>query len=97
MNFRLDMVVSNTLGLTGCRIIEALLSGNHNPHQLLELVDTRVQKTEEECPAAFDGNFQSDHLTVLKVWYQCYRDQQRQLYELNEEIYLMLEKFPKSS
>lgn len=97
MNFRLDMVVSNTLGLTGCRIIEALLSGNHNPHQLLELVDTRVQKTAEECLAAFDGNFQSDHLTVLKVWYQCYRDQQRQLHELNEEIYLMLEKFPKKA
>lgn len=97
MNFRLDMVVSDTLGESGSRIIEALISGTHDAPALLGLVDTKVKSSKEECLAAFTAHFQKDHLTVLKVWYQCYCDQRHRLHELNEEIYHMLESFPKKA
>src|SRR5271165_4076900 len=58
MNLHLHHVVSDITGLTGLRIIDAILSGQRDPQQLVRLRDRRVYKsTPQEMQAALVGDY----------------------------------------
>ena len=65
MNIRLDMAVTDIVGETGLRIIEAILAGERDPRKLATLRDPRVAKSEREIADALTGNFKEEHLFVL--------------------------------
>lgn len=48
MNFRIDNVLSDVMGKSGQKIINAIISGNTDPEYLASLVDRRVKKSQEE-------------------------------------------------
>lgn len=93
MNLHLHHVVSDITGLTGLRIIDAILSGQRDPEQLVKLRDKRVYKsTPQQMQAALVGDYRPEHLFVLSQSLQAYRFYQARIEECDREIKPLLEK-----
>jgi transposase len=93
MNLHLHHVVSDITGLTGLRIIDAILDGQRDPQQLVRLRDTRVYKsTPQEMQAALVGDYRGEHLFVLSQSLQAYRFYQARIEECDRETEPLLEK-----
>ena len=74
MNLKLTKVLGDVTGVTGLKIIRAILAGERDPHRLAQLRDRRCQHTALEIATALDGRYRLEHLTELKlnltVWEQ---------------------------
>jgi transposase len=93
MNLHLHHVVSDITGLTGLRIIDAILAGQRDPEQLVKLRDKRVYKsTPRQMQAALVGDYRAEHLFVLSQGLQAYRFYQARIEECDREIEPLLEK-----
>ena len=93
MNLHLHHVVSDITGITGLRIIDAILSGQRDPEQLVKLRDKRVYKsTPRQMQAALVGDYRAEHLFVLSQSLQAYRFYQGRIEECDREIEPLLEK-----
>ena len=93
MNLHLHHVVSDVTGLTGLRIIDAILAGQRDPEQLVKLRDKRVYKsTPRQMQAALVGDYRAEHLFVLSQSLQAYRFYQARIEECDREIEPLLEK-----
>ena len=93
MNLHLHHVVSDITGLTGLRIIDAILAGQRDPEQLVRLRDRRVYKsTPQEMQAALVGDYRGEHLFVLSQSLQAYRFYQARIEECDRETEPLLEK-----
>jgi transposase len=91
MNLHLHHVVSDVMGATGRRILEAILAGKRDPEALLELRDRQITKsTREQMKAALVGDYRWEHLFVLQQAYQAYQFWHRQMDECDEQIGKML-------
>jgi len=67
MNLHLHHVVSDVMGATGTRIVEAILAGQREPEALLELRDKQISKSSrEQMKAALVGDYRWEHLFVLQ-------------------------------
>jgi len=84
MNVRLDIAVTDIVGETGVRIIEAILSGVRSPKALAALRDPRVKKSEREIAAALDGNFREDLVFILRECLRHYRFAQERIVETDK-------------
>jgi transposase len=67
MNLQLHHVVKDITGLTGRRIIDAILSGERDPQKLASLRDQRCKESPDTIAAALQGNYQEDHLFEVTV------------------------------
>lgn len=93
MNLHLHHVVSDITGLTGLRIIDAILSGQRDPQELAKLRDKRVSKsTPQQMQAALVGDYRAEHLFVLSQSLQAYRFHQARIEECDRQIEPLLEK-----
>jgi len=93
MNLHLHHVVSDITGMTGLRIIDAILNGQRDPEQLVKLRDKRVYKsTPRQMQAALVGDYRAEHLFVLSQSLQAYRFYQARIEECDREIEPLLEK-----
>ena len=93
MNLHLHHVVSDITGVTGLRIVDAILSGQRDPEQLVKLRDKRVCKsTPQQMQAALVGDYRAEHLFVLSQSLQAYRFYQARIEECDREIEPLLEK-----
>ena len=54
-NIRLDQVISDIMGASGRRIIEAMISGVRDPNQLAALASKRIKATAQELHDALHG------------------------------------------
>ena len=63
MNIHLDTVLSDISGMSGMRIIDAILSGERDGDKLAKLCDVRVKASEQEVSAALEGNWRCEHLS----------------------------------
>ena len=66
-NFKLSSVISDVFGVTGTKLIDALLEGNHDFDQLMHLCDKRIQKKKEMLKEALVGNLTSHHKFMLRT------------------------------
>ena len=57
MNLHLHHVLSDINGLTGMRILDAIVSGERNPAELAKLRDPRVKSTAAEIEKALEGDY----------------------------------------
>ena len=93
MNLHLHHVVSDITGLTGLRIIDAILSGQRDPQELVKLRDKRVFKsTPQQMQAALVGDYRAEHLFVLSQSLQAYRFHQARIEECDRQTEPLLEK-----
>jgi transposase len=85
-NIKLSSVASNLLGLTGRRIIEAMIAGEDSPELLAWKVKGKLRKKEKQVKEALKGCFHEFHRTMLKTHYALYQFLTRQVEELEAEI-----------
>ncbi len=65
MNLHLHQVLSDLTGLSGMRILKAIVAGERDPLKLAALKHERVRKSEAEIAAALSGDYRTEHLFVL--------------------------------
>lgn len=67
MRIKLSIVVSNLLGASGLRILQALARGETDPKRLAQLGDERLQCSEEQLVDALTGRVQPMHREMLAL------------------------------
>lgn len=66
MNVRIHRAVSKLDGVTGMKILRAIVKGERDPKKLAELRDPGCHKSEEAIAAELTGHWRQDHLFCLK-------------------------------
>jgi transposase len=93
MNLQLHHVISDITGRTGITILEAILAGERNPHQLAKLRDRRVKATEETIAKSLVGDYRREHLFTLRQSLAAFRQYQDWIADCDHEIAQYLEQF----
>ena len=65
MNLQLHHVVTDITGVTGMRILRAIVAGQHDPLILAEYRDPRCKASEETIRQALSGHYREEHLLAL--------------------------------
>jgi transposase len=90
MNLKLTKVLGDVTGVTGLKIIRAILAGQRDPHQLAQLRDRRCQHSAAEIAQALDGRWRPEHLTELRCNLALWEKYQEVIGELDAVIALQL-------
>jgi transposase len=69
-NIKLDSVISDIMGLSGRRMIEALIAGETDPNALAALAHRRIKATPAELEAALRGRVTRHHRFLLGLHLQ---------------------------
>lgn len=86
MNVQLHKVLSDTTGVTGLRIIRAIVAGEHDPAKLAVNRHRGCKHSEETYVKALTGNYQPEHLFTLKQALACYDFFQQQIAECDQQL-----------
>ena len=65
MNLQLHHVISDISGVTGLKIIRAIVAGERDPDVLAAMRDVRCRESVETIRAAMVGNYQPEHVFAL--------------------------------
>ena len=91
MNVQLHHVVTDITGITGMRIIRAIVAGNHAPEQLAEFRDRRCHASEDTIREALIGNYRPEHVFALRQALELYDFHQVKVAECDVEIEAVLD------
>ena len=86
MNIQLQHVISNITGVTGMRIIRAIVTGERDPDKLAALRDVRCRESIATVRNALVGNYQPEHIFTLKQALALYDFYQQKIDECDAEI-----------
>jgi transposase len=86
MNVQLHHVVSDITGLTGLRIVRAIVAGNHDPVHLAEFRDRRCAASVATIREALTGNYRPEHVFALRHALELYDVHQTKVAECDREI-----------
>lgn len=86
MNLQLANVVADISGVTGMRIIKAVLAGERDPLVLARLRDPRCKSSESHIARSLNGNYRPEHLFSLKQAVDLYEFYQGQIGECDRQI-----------
>ncbi len=90
MNVQLQHVVTDITGVTGMRIIRAIVSGTHAPEKLAEYREVRCAASPQTIAAALTGNYRSEHIFALRQAVELYDFHQAKIAECDVEIEAVL-------
>ena len=92
MNIKLKEVISQVHGVSGIKMIKAILSGNRDKKYLLSLCDKRiVDKKGELILKALEGNYNDCYLFLLEQNLQMWEKHQEQIIIIDKRIEKHLE------
>lgn len=94
MNVQLHHVLSDVAGVSGWRIIEAILDGQRDPVKLAAMVDVRVRASQETIQKALVGDYRPEHLFVLKSAFELYAAYEAKMNACDEQIVREVAKLP---
>jgi len=97
MNVKLTEVVSDVTGLTGQRIIAAILAGERDPRRLAALRDPKCKNDRETISRALEGTWRPEHLFALQQAFDLYQFHHRQIAQCDERIEAELARLPNHS
>jgi transposase len=86
MNVKLTEVVSDIVGLTGMKILTAIVAGERDPRKLARHRHPSCKTGVEEIARALHGEWRPEHLFTLKQGLALYESYQRQLYDCEAQI-----------
>jgi len=86
MNLLLHNVVSDITGVTGMKIIQAIIAGERDPNVLAENRQENCRSTKETIAKSLVGNFRDDHMFALKQAVDLYEIYQAKIVECEEAI-----------
>lgn len=85
-NIQLHHVVSTITGVTGMKIIRAIVAGERNPETLAKMRDVRCKESSDTIRNSLVGNYQPEHVFVLKQALAQYDFYQQCIDECDTEI-----------
>lgn len=95
MNIQLHHVISDITGLTGLKIIKAIVGGERDANKLAAFRDPRIKSDNKTIVKALEGTYRKEHLMVLKQElkiYEFYVEQISECDKVIEECYKELNK-----
>jgi transposase len=93
MNLRLTNVLSDITGVTGLKILRAILAGERDPKVLAQFRDERCKKSEAEIAKSLEGHYKREHLFALQQALELYDFYDRQLQACDVELEAMYQGF----
>lgn len=94
MNIQLHHVISDITGLTGMRIIRAIVAGERDPDVLATYRNKRIKASKQTIMKSLEGNYLNEHLNSLKRYLQLYDFYQSQIEACDRQIEALLKMFP---
>ena len=93
MNIKLNQVLSDVTGLTGMKIIRAIISGERNPVKLASMRNERCNNSESIIAKALKSNWRSEHIFALQQAVELYDFYKKQIIACESHIQRHLESF----
>jgi transposase len=93
MNLRLTNVLSDISGVTGLKIIRAILAGERNPERLAALREPGCKKSAAEIAKSLEGHYKREQLFALKQALELYEFYDQQLKACDAELEAMYQDF----
>lgn len=94
MNLLLHNVVSDITGVTGMKIIKAILAGERDPRELARNRDERCKHTSTTIAKSLVGNYRDEHLFALRQAVDLYETYQGKIADCDQAIIKQLETHP---
>jgi transposase len=86
MNLQLHNVVADITGLTGMRIIKAILAGERTPEVLAAMRDKRCKNSESTIARSLKGHYRPEHLFSLRQAVELYEFHQEKIADCDRQI-----------
>lgn len=87
LNVKIHVVISDIMGVSGMKIIQAILAGERDPEKLVVLCDEQILKTKRaRMMDALHGLWRKEHLFALQLAWDSYQAYQRQIKQCDEQI-----------
>jgi transposase len=87
MNLKIHDVISDLTGVSGLKMIEAILTGQRSPVALLALCDVQIQKKKaDRLRRALEGTWKAEHLFALRQAYELWQFYQKKIAECDQAI-----------
>src|SRR5215475_12365921 len=85
-NIKLDSVISDIVGLSGRRMIEAMINGVRNPWELAELAHHRIKATRKQLYDALHGRLTDHHRFMLRLHLRQYDALEDAIKEIDQQV-----------
>jgi transposase len=92
MNLLLDNVVSDIDGVTGMKIIRAIIDGERDAAVLAKYRDGRCKKSEQVIAASLEGHYREEHLFSLKQTVELYDTYRQKIEACDDAIQVQLDR-----
>jgi transposase len=86
MNLQIHRVLNDITGLSGLRILDAIVEGERNPIALARLCHSRVKSSEDTVAKSLEGDYRPEHLFALKQSLAAFRYYQALIGEADQEL-----------
>lgn len=86
MNLQLHHVLSDITGVTGLKIIRAIVAGQRDPDVLAAMRDVRCRESIQTIRAALVGNYQPEHVFALAQALQLYDAYQERIADCDRQL-----------
>ena len=96
MNIKLTGVISQINGVSGIKMISAILNGERDPHKLLALCDKRIIKAKaDRVLKALKGNYTDTYLFLLKASFEMWKYHEQHVHIIDKKLQELLEALTK--
>jgi transposase len=85
-NIKLDSVISEIMGVSGRKMIEAMIEGVRNPSRLAALADRRLKATPKQLYDALHGRLTDHHRFMLKLYLSQYDALDKSIIEIDQQV-----------
>lgn len=86
MNLQLHKVLSDITGVTGMKILKAIVAGQRDPVVLAKMRHPQVKSSEETIAKALTGDWRAEHLFTLRQALELYEVYQQKIEACDHEI-----------
>jgi transposase len=93
MNLHLHHVMSDVTGVTGMRIIRAIVAGERDPQIFAPCRDYRIQSSQDTIAKALEGDYRAAHVFTLTQSLALYDFTQQHIAACDQEIERVLDTF----
>jgi transposase len=86
MNVQIHKAISDITGVTGLRIVRAILDGVRSPRLLAQMRDPGIKCAEEELIKALEGDYRPEHIFALRQALSLYEFCWQQIGDCDKQI-----------
>ena len=86
MNLQIHRVLSDITGLSGLRILDAILAGERDPVKLAQLCHSGVKSSKDTVAKSLEGDYRPEHVFALRQSLAAFRYYQELITAADAEI-----------